>query len=104
MIAEVGCILGGIPLGYVLRHKARLVRTANGMASGIIYALLFLLGLSLGTNEHLLARLGELGLRGFGIGLICAIGSIVATAFIANRYFHVSSMERACTPKSKDAA
>lgn len=104
MLAEVGCILGGIPLGYVLRHRARLVRTASGMASGVIYALLFLLGLSLGSNEHLLARLSELGLRGFGIGLACAVGSVVVTAFIAGRYFRVSSMERACPANTKDAA
>lgn len=90
MLAEVGCILGGIPLGYVLRHQTRFVRGANRMAAGIIYALLFLLGLSLGSNEHLLARLGELGLRGFGIGLACAVGSVVVTACIANTYFRLS--------------
>lgn len=104
MLAEVGCILGGIPLGYALRHRARLVRTANGMASGIVYVLLFLLGLSLGSNEHLLSRLGELGLRGFGIGLACALGSIVVTAFIAGKYFRFSAIEQPSPNKPKDAA
>ncbi|MEG2173682.1 MAG: LysO family transporter [Desulfovibrionaceae bacterium] len=95
MLAEVTCILVGIPLGYALRHNTPLVRGTTRMASGVIYVLLFLLGLSLGSNEHLLARLGELGLRGFAIGMCCALGSIVVTACIAKKYFCTSSLQRA---------
>lgn len=106
MLAEVGCILAGIPLGYVLRNQIRLVRVAHGMASGIIYALLFLLGLSLGSNQQLFARLADLGLRGFLIGLACALGSIVVTACIAKKYFRIDSLEQAknTTNKSGDTA
>lgn len=108
MLAEVGCILAGIPLGYVLRNQMRLVRTANGMASGIIYALLFLLGLSLGNNQQLFARLADLGLRGFLIGLACALGSIAVTACIASKYFSIDALEqtraRVQKPKNGGAA
>lgn len=75
-LSYLGCILAGIPLGWLLRKRPLAVRTANGTASGIIYALLFLLGVSLGANEDLLSRMGELGLRGAAIGLGCAAGSL----------------------------
>lgn len=94
MLAEVGCIIAGLPLGYALRKYATIVRIANGMASGIIYALLFLLGVSLGSNEQLLARLGELGMQGLAIGLACALGSVAVTACIANKFFKHSTMSR----------
>lgn len=93
MIAEVGCIIAGIPLGYALRNHAPMVRVANAMASAIIYVLLFLLGLSLGSNEQLLARLGELGVQGFAIGFGCALGSIVVTAYIAKIFFQFSTIQ-----------
>ena len=82
-LSYIGCILAGIPAGYLLRRRPLAVRTANGMASGIIYALLFLLGVSLGANEDLLSRMGELGLRGVSIGIACAVGSLVVVRFFS---------------------
>lgn len=100
MLAEVGCIIVGIPLGFALRTIAPIVRIANGMASGIIYALLFLLGVSLGSNEQLFARLGELGVQGFSIGLACALGSVAVTACIANKFFQLSTMQNTAPSKA----
>lgn len=84
MLLELGCILGGIPAGYALRHRARVVRGVNAAASSIVYVLLFLLGISLGGNHDLLERLTELGLRGVCIGLLCAAGSALA-AYLLSR-------------------
>lgn len=89
MLAEISCILVGIPVGYALRQRPRIVGTAHGMASGIIYALLFLLGLSLGSNDHLLAKLGELGVQGICIGIACSLGSVVVTALVARYFFRL---------------
>lgn len=100
MLAEVGCIIAGIPLGYALRNHVPMVRVANGMASGIIYVLLFLLGISLGSNEQLLTRLGELGVQGFAIGFGCALGSVAVTAGIAKRFFQLSTMQGAARADS----
>ena len=77
MLLEIGCILGGVPLGYALHRKPLAVRWANHALSGIIYVLLFLMGVSLGSNTDLLARVSELGLRGLCIGLFCAAGSVL---------------------------
>lgn len=78
MLLEIGCILGGIPLGWSLRRRSPVVRGVNAATSGIIYVLLFLLGVSLGGNRELLGRLTDLGLQGLLIGLCCAAGSAVA--------------------------
>ena len=78
MLFELGCIVGGIPVGYALRRNATVVRCVNAAASGVVYVLLFLLGVSLGGNQDLLARLTELGLRGVCIGIFCALGSALA--------------------------
>lgn len=82
MLVEIGCIVGGVPLGYALRNKVKVVRGANRALSGIIYVLLFLMGVSLGSNADLLSRLSELGLRGVLIGLCCAAGSALVAAFL----------------------
>lgn len=82
MLVEMGCILGGIPLGYALRNRQKAVHWANRALSGIIYVLLFLMGVSLGGNTDLLARVSELGLRGLLIGLCCAAGSALAAVLL----------------------
>ena len=84
MLLEIGCIVGGVPLGYALHKKPLAVRWANTALSGIIYVLLFLMGVSLGSNKDLLTRVSELGLRGVCIGLCCALGSALA-AWILHR-------------------
>ena len=78
MLLEIGCILGGIPLGYALRRRPSAVRWTNHALSGIIYVLLFLIGVSLGGNADLLSRVSELGLQGVVIGLLGSLGSAFA--------------------------
>lgn len=82
MLVEMGCILGGIPLGYALRTRQTAVRWANRALSSIIYILLFLMGISLGGNVDLVARLSELGLSGILIGLCCAAGSALVALLL----------------------
>lgn len=82
MLMEIGCIMGGVPLGYALRSRASVVHGANRALASIVYVLLFLMGVSLGGNADLLGRLSELGLRGVLIGLCCAAGSALVAALL----------------------
>ncbi len=79
MWVEVGLIVSGIPVGYALRKQPMAINFTNRALSAVIYALLFLIGLSLGGNEDLTARLAELGVQGVLLGILCAGGSIFAT-------------------------
>jgi uncharacterized membrane protein YbjE (DUF340 family) len=76
---EVGCILAGIPVGYALRHQEKVVHSVDKLTMWAIYGLLFLLGVSLGSNENLVAQLGTIGVRAMVISLSCLIGSAAAT-------------------------
>ncbi len=87
MWVEVGLIVSGIPLGYALRKKPMAITFTNHALSAVIYALLFLIGLSLGGNEDLTARLAELGVQGVLIGILCSMGSIFATWFLYSIVF-----------------
>ena len=51
--------------------------------TALFVALVFLLGVSLGANEDLLSRMGELGLRGVSIGIACAVGSLMVVRFFS---------------------
>lgn len=78
MFVEVGCILAGIPLGLALRKKEAAVRCVDRATMWAIYGLLFLLGLSLGSNDDLIAQLGSIGIRAMIISLSCLMGSAAA--------------------------
>ncbi len=90
MWVEVGLIVSGIPVGYALRKKPLAVNITNHALSIVIYALLFLIGLSLGSNDDLLARFTELGVQGVLIGILCSSGSIFVTWLIYNVIFKAS--------------
>lgn len=79
MFVEVGCIMAGIPLGLALRKKERILSAVDRLTMWAIYGLLFLLGVSLGSDAMLVSQLGTIGLRAVVISLCCVIGSAFAT-------------------------
>lgn len=78
MITEISCIAVGIPLGFALRHRQAALRCVDRLTSWSIYALLFLLGLSLGSDDELISRAGDLGMRAVVISLCSLMGSVFA--------------------------
>ncbi len=78
MLAEIACITLGVPIGYALRKYSTAVAWGNRALSAVIYILLFLIGFSVGGNNEFLARLTELGVQGILIGILCALGSVLA--------------------------
>lgn len=81
MYIALGIMLAGIVAGRLLsgflnpRFLRRLIMLA-------IFSLLFLLGVSIGSNKELLARLPELGWRAFVLMLFAVGGSIAAVMVI----------------------
>ncbi len=99
MLLEVGLIVVGVPLGYALHKKPSAIGLTNHALSGIIYTLLFLIGLSLGSNEDLLKKVGELGLQGVIIGVFSALGSVAVVCFV----FRSLLQKKAAKPKEEKA-
>ncbi len=87
MILEVGLIVVSIPIGYALRKSSLIVNNTGHALTGIIYAMLFFIGLNLGSNEELLLRLADLGVQGVVVGLCSAFGSIFVLCFLFRSFF-----------------
>ncbi|WP_245590727.1 LysO family transporter [Nitratidesulfovibrio termitidis] len=78
MIVEIGCIAVGVPAGYLLRTRPAVVGAVDRLTTWSIYALLFLLGLSLGSDDALVAKAGDIGLRAVVISMASLAGSVAA--------------------------
>lgn len=78
MIVEIACIAVGVPAGYLLRTRPAVVGAVDRLTTWSIYALLFLLGLSLGSDDGLVAQAGDIGLRAVVISMASLAGSVAA--------------------------
>lgn len=77
MLKVVGVMILGIVLGYLIRKKSRAITLNSKLTMWAIYILLFLLGVSIGTNEIIVKSLPTLGLQALLISVSCILGSII---------------------------
>lgn len=89
MFTETACLLVGILPGWLLRTNRQAMRLVVRVTTLAIYALLFILGAKLGGNHALLASLGQIGIQGLTIGVLCLTGSVLCV-MPAERFFHSS--------------
>lgn len=70
-------MLLGITVGFILRNniKSTLI---NHLIFGVVLLLLFLMGLSIGTDNKLIRVLPSLGLQAIIISFFSTFGSIIA--------------------------
>ena len=87
MIEVIVFLALGIVLGYFVRKKPRFIAASNRLVSISIYALLFLLGVALGTNDDVLEQLPKLGGYAFVLAVLSIIGSIILAAFLYRKMF-----------------
>ncbi|MBP3615105.1 MAG: LysO family transporter [Bacteroidaceae bacterium] len=74
----------GILFGYLIRHK-NIRGIISGATTALIWLLLFVLGIEVGHNRHVIESLGTLGLEALFIAIISLIGSCIA-AWILWKY------------------
>ena len=77
----------GIVLGYLLRRRQRFLQVANMTTTGLVYLLLFLLGISVGGNEAILGTLDELGVQALLLSGGAIGGSVLLAAPLSARLF-----------------
>ena len=75
MVFIAGCVLG---LG--LKGKSRFLSVIRRATDGAVYLLLFLLGLSVGSNRIIIANIGRLGLQ----ALILTTGAVTGSVLLAS--------------------
>ncbi|MFC1897946.1 LysO family transporter [Candidatus Cloacimonadota bacterium] len=82
MFTVIIILILGIGLGYILRHKENLIKAADKLLLWSIYLLLFLLGISVGTNKTIILNFAEIGLKAIVLSLAGVICSIVLSFFV----------------------
>lgn len=73
MFTVIGCMLGGMATGFVLRRRN--LSWIGKAITVLIWILLFLLGLEVGNNRQIIEGLATLGIEALIITLTCLTGS-----------------------------
>lgn len=73
-------------LGFLLRAKQRFVSGNEKLITYAIYLLLFMMGVSIGSNEQIMNSLSTLGIVALIVSIGAIIGSIL-TGFVVFKLF-----------------
>ncbi len=80
-------LLAGTVAGYFLRRKTMVNKTADAVGTYIIYLLLFIMGLRVGTNPDIMSQAGTLGLQALLIALFALAGSVILSWIVYPLFF-----------------
>jgi uncharacterized membrane protein YbjE (DUF340 family) len=78
----IAILSGGFLLGWLLRKQTRWLGGLNRLAGWVIYALLFVVGMRLGLDEHTMSNLGSIGLASLGYALLTIALSMAGVALV----------------------
>lgn len=87
MLTVVIIMTCGMVSGYLLRHRTRLISTAEKLTMWSIYLLLLLLGVAIGVNNQIISNLHTLGLKALIITAGGMIGSVLLALPVYNIFF-----------------
>lgn len=79
-------MIGGMLLGFLLKAKQRIVSVNEKLITYAIYLLLFMMGVSIGSNDQIMNSLSSLGV----LALILSIGAVagsILTGFVIFKIF-----------------
>jgi len=86
MFTIIGIMLAGIVVGVVLHYKKCYPKTGQYI-NYTIYVLLFILGLSVGSNQEITSNLVALGKTALIITIAGVFGSAIAALLISRIFF-----------------
>ena len=85
MFIVLGILIASVIVGLLLR-KVQILQKLNHTIIYTIYLLLFMLGLSVGSNDQIMHNLSSLGVEALAISLAGCLGSALA-AWLIYKYF-----------------
>lgn len=77
----------GIIIGWFLHKQKRFIKPISEVTNWAIYLLLFLLGLSVGTNKEILNNFNEIGYQAILITVFAVIGSVLVSWLTYTLFF-----------------
>lgn len=80
MFIVIGIMLTGIGIGFLLRNRK--LPNLSHLTMGLIWLLLFLLGLEVGHNDTLIRNLHALGLEALLLAAAGVLGSVIAARLL----------------------
>lgn len=86
MLNVLLCLIGGIIAGYLLRKKSFTQRLDKPIFYTIIL-LLFLLGISVGSNKEIIEGISTLGAHAIIMGASTALGSVLMAGLFYRLFF-----------------
>jgi uncharacterized membrane protein YbjE (DUF340 family) len=84
----------GLLLGFLLRYRLPLLRAADKFATWAVLWLIFLLGVSVGSNDVVLANLDRLGLQALILSAGAVIGSVLTCQLVTTFFFQLAHYEK----------
>lgn len=86
MFTVIGIMFSGIAVGYLFRRVEQLQHIGKPISYTILL-LLFLLGISVGANQSIVANLTTLGGQAFLLALAGTVGSLLAAWGVYHLFF-----------------
>ena len=87
-------MLSGILIGYILRNIRAIPALVSKINIYIIFLLLVVMGLSVGSNPQVIQGLGTLGLLGIAISVVSIAGSVFLSWIVYRHLFKKEDDQR----------
>lgn len=86
MFTIISIMFTGIGIGYLLRDL-RLLQKVEKSISLTIFLLLFVLGLSIGSNSLIINNIGKFGWQAIVLATLSILGSLLASFLVFHLFF-----------------
>ena len=81
MLTVIVILIVGMLLGYFIRKENGFIKSVDTITSGLIYLLLFVLGISVGINEIILNNIHTILLKVVLLTVGAVAGSVIVSYF-----------------------
>ena len=87
MIIVLTVMILGIICGYLIRERKKIVSIFDKLGSWLIFILLFVLGISVGTNDTIISNLKSIGAISLIVSIASLLGSVIVCSIIYTVFF-----------------
>lgn len=84
-------LFAGALVGLALRGRQRTIKAVDTATSATIFVLLFLLGLTLGSNDTVMQALRQLGWQALVLSLSSVAGSVALSTILYRHFFRTTT-------------